>query len=640
MRNVPTDEQENSVLIMCGVAGIVSESMPSEEIRSRLRVMCCIQRHRGPDDERITIMGDPFRAGLGFSRLSILDLETGMQPISAVDGTLIACNGQVYNYIELKPQVSDQEFVSRGDIEVALHLYRRFGSGFVEMLNGMYAGAIYDPVLRKVLLFRDRFGIKPLYYAVDGDSFVFSSEVRPILEGYGFRAEITRSLLPVYFTYRYVPGEQTMFRGIRCLPPGSILELDPESLDFRITRYWDYSPGTDVIDRSAEDAADEFTEIWRDAVRIRLRSDVEVGTLLSGGMDSSAVTSETALHKPDVKMFTIAFEESRYNELPAVKRFISANSARLSGASHFSGICLRNSLKELPDMVRALEEPISLGTLLPTDQVCALASEHVKVVMTGEGADEIFAGYRKFLLETAAMEYRSMDESGRANLVRRYPELKPYLAVRDPDPVRRYVQSEELFSREELGILLGIRPDHLLYPPDAIPALRADMNPIDSYIAMECQSRLPNYVLLRLDKLSMRHSLETRTPFLDYRLAEFAAGLPPALKVDLAQDREKYVCRLGFSRHSILDSETAFRAKQPFTIPVADWLASPSSLPENLQEVLLGNMMESQGILNGAYVRSLIDRVSVESTGPDTLVSGADRVLSALIFTLWFREFF
>ncbi len=625
---------------MCGIAGIVSESMPSGEIRSRLRAMCSVQRHRGPDDERITLNGESFRAGMGFSRLSILDLETGMQPISASDGTMIACNGQVYNYVELKPQVSDQEFVSRGDIEVALHLYRKFGTGFVEMLNGMYAGAIFDPIRRKVLLFRDRFGIKPLYYAVDEDSFVFSSEVRPILEGYGFPTELSASLLPVYFTYRYVPGEQTMFRGIRSVPPGSILELDPGSLEFQVTRYWEYTPGTDVIDRSAFDAADEFIEIWRDAVRIRLRSDVEVGTLLSGGIDSSAVTSETALHKPDVKMFTIAFEENLYNELPAVERFLSANSARLSGARHFTGLCRRNSLAALPDIVRALEEPISLGALLPTDQVCALASEYVKVVMTGEGADEIFAGYRKFLLETAAVEYGDMDDAGRADLGRRYPELRSYLAVRDPDPVRRYVQSEELFSRKELGILLGTEPDHPLYPPDAVPALRAEMNPLDSFIAMECQSRLPNYVILRLDKLSMRHSLETRTPFLDYRLAEFAAGLPPSLKVDLALDREKYVCRLGFARHSILDDETAFRAKQPFTIPIADWFASPSLLPENIQEVLLGGMIESQGMLNGAYVQNLVDRVSVEGTGPGTLVSGADRVLAALVFTLWYREFF
>jgi asparagine synthase (glutamine-hydrolysing) len=339
-------------------------------------------------------------------------------------------------------------------------------------------------------------------------------------------------------------------------------------------------------------------------------------------------------------MFTITFDEPRYDELPAVKGFIGANPGRLSAARHCTGHCGRDSLSELPAMVRALEEPVSLGTLLPTDQVCGLASGYVKVVMTGEGADEIFAGYRKFLLEMAAEEYTRSDAAGRAGLETRYPELRSYLSVRDPDPVKRFIQSEALFTGEELDLLLGPGPWSGAFPRDAVPSLRPGMHPLDSAIALECRSRLPDYVILRLDKLSMRHSLETRTPFLDYRLAEFAAGLPPSLRIDLSRDQGKVICREGFAKHSILDPDTALRRKQPFTIPLADWLSVPEDLPDSLQEALLGSMIEDQGILDAGYARKLVDGIRAEETGPETLVSDADRLLSVLVFTLWYGEFF
>ena len=213
-------------------------------------------------------------------------------------------------------------------------------------------------------------------------------------------------------------------------------------------------------------------------------------------------------------------------------------------------------------------------------------------------------------------------------------------AVRDPDPVRRFIQSEALFTGPELGGLLGYEPGSDLFPADAIPSLRKGMHPLDSAIALECRSRLPDYVILRLDRLSMRHSPETRTPFLDYRLAEFAAGLPPSLKIDLSMDHGKMVCRKGFSEYSILDAETAMRRKQPFTIPLGDWLASPGNLPGNLQEALLGSMIDDQGILDGAYAGKLIEGIRAGETGPETLVSDADRLLSILVFTLWYGEFF
>lgn len=626
---------------MCGIHGIVSRSLSKEEMIRRLDEMGALQRHRGPDDKRedvFTLHGT--RIGFGLMRLSILDLETGMQPIICRgDGSAIICNGQIYNYIELKPGVESEPFVSKGDIEVALHLYRVRGLDFLNRLNGMYAGAIYDPKHGRLLLFRDRFGIKPVYYTEWEDNFLFSSEIKPLLRGSRRPAELNGSRLATFFTYRYLPGEETMFSGVKRLPPGSYLEYDLKSHQYEIKRYWEYRLDREAADLSLDEASERFMELLEDAVHIRLRSDVEVGCLLSGGIDSSAVSSLSVNMKPELKLFTIAFKEKRYNELPDIRNFLKAKKDRFGSAKHYSRICGIQSLKQLPGIVRSVEEPISLGTLLPTDQVCEMAGRYLKVVLTGEGADEIFAGYRKFLIESAAHEYDRLPPERRGDLDQAFPELAAYLKIRADDPARRYIQSESLFTPYELQRLLGRDIPEDMFPRDALPSLSGDEHPLNAAIALESRARLPDYVILRLDKLSMRHSLETRTPFLDYRLAEFAAGLPVGLKVDLREKRGKAVCAYAFAKYSVLDRRTAFREKLPFTIPLAEWLAKPSRLPDFLQEILFGNMIREQGILNHEVIRRHVDRISAEGVGPQTLVSDADRVFAAIIFTLWYDIF-
>ena len=317
-----------------------------------------------------------------------------------------------------------------------------------------------------------------------------------------------------------------MFSGIRRLPPGSYLEYDLNENRYSIKRYWEYKLDRIIPDMDFDDASEQFISLFRDAVKIRMRSDVEVGTLLSGGIDSSAVSSQSTVTKPDIRLFSISFDEDKYNELPVIKNFIRENNERFKDTRHYTGLCGSEALESLPEIVKSIEEPISLGTILPTDQVCKMASEKVKVVLTGEGADEIFAGYRKFLIEMAAGEYSNVSISARNELEKFYPELKPYMKVRDKDPVKRYIQSEALFSGDELRDLTGKEHIDDAFPQDAIPDLTGNEHPLNAALAMESRARLPDYVILRLDKLSMRHSLETRTPFLDYRLAEFAATLP------------------------------------------------------------------------------------------------------------------
>ncbi len=627
---------------MCGINGIISFSISENEINKRLKDMGQIQFHRGPDDGAETVFPvHRGNLGFGFRRLSILDLETGMQPIiSPEDNSAIICNGQVYNYLELKAESPEMRYMTKGDIEVALNMYRKHGLDFLQKLNGMYAGAVYDPVKSKLILFRDRFGIKPLYYTEWDNSFFFSSEIKPLLSGSGRPPVLNSKRLETYFTYRYLPGSETMFEGIKRLSPGSYLEYDLEKQTYEVKRYWEYRLDSIIPDMSFEEASEQFIELFKDAVKIRMRSDVEVGTLLSGGIDSSAVSSESTVTKPDIKLFSMAFEEDKYNELPRIKDFIRANNARFKETVHFTKLCGSETLDQIPDLIKSIEEPISLGTILPTDQVCRMASEKVKVVLTGEGADEIFAGYRKFLIEAAACEYQNLSGSGKKELEKIYPELKPYMAVRNENPVARYIQSESLFTGDELKELTGKSVVNESFPEDAIPNLTGNEHPLNAALAMESRARLPDYVILRLDKLSMRHSLETRTPFLDYRLAEFAAKLPVQYKANLTHHREKYICGNSFSRYGILDKETAFRTKQPFTIPLADWLSNPSLLPDCMKEIMYGDMVKKQGIINDKILKKHIDRISKDDVGPQTLVSEADRVFAIIVFSLWYDLFF
>jgi asparagine synthase (glutamine-hydrolysing) len=627
---------------MCGIHGIISNSLTDKEIIRRLERMGSLQQHRGPDDKREDIFSyGETNVGFGFRRLSILDLETGMQPIIChEDKSAIICNGQIYNYIELKPLVSENRFTTKGDIEVALHLYRKYGLDFLQKLNGMYAGAIFDPANARLTLFRDRFGIKPLYYCEWENNFFFSSEIKPLLEGSTRPVELNHSRLATFFTYRYIPGSETMFYGIKRLPPGSYLEYDLVRRQYSIKRYWEYrldrvDPAMDI-----DSASESFMELFKDAVRIRLRSDVEVGTLISGGIDSSAVSSQATEYKPDIRLFSISFVEEKYNELPLIKQFVEKNSDRFKHTRLYTRQCGIESLNKLPSIVRSLEEPVSLGTIIPTDQVCEMAGNKVKVVLTGEGSDEIFAGYRKFLLEMAAHNYPALPVHKQKELRSIYTELEPYMAIRDADPAKRYIQSESLFSVDELKMLIGQDIDDVTFPQDALPFLTGNEHPLNAAIAMESRARLPDYVILRLDKLSMRHSLETRTPFLDYRLAEFAAKLPVNFKANLEHHREKYICSNAFSRYAVLDHDTAFRKKQPFTIPLADWLSRPASLPEPLKEILLGDFIKKQGILDYNVLKKHLNRISGEAVGPQTLVSEADRVYGIIIFSLWYDLFF
>ncbi len=623
---------------MCGFSGFFSNSICRDEGLSVLRDMGKIQSHRGPDDSAVLMNGP---VGISFVRLSILDLSTGMQPIvSKEDETTIACNGQIYNYIELREQLPTTHYETSGDMEVALNAYRHLGENFPNSLNGMFAGVIHDPRKHKLLLFRDRFGIKPVYFTQTARGFFFGSEIKPLLIASGARPEMDNSLLPAYFTYRYIPGEKTLFKGIRKLPPASILVLDTETGEIRIKQYWEWTFPSEERKISLQEASEEFNYLFNDAVSLRLRSDVEVGSFISGGIDSSAVASIAAIHKPSIKLFTIGFGEDKYDETSDVDEFLGLMGNRFASAESIKRNCRSDQLSALSCIIRSIEEPISLGTMVPTDQVCSLAAEKLKVVLSGEGADEIFAGYRKFLVEAAALEYPSANASEKRRLLALCPELSLRLDNPGENHIMRHIASEKLFHGEELVPLLGLSGEPKLDMSGIIPpSLSPGTNPISAMQAIEVRSRLPHYVNLRLDKLSMKHSLETRTPFLDYRLAEFSASLPVNLRVNLAAGKEKFICRESFRDHGVLPSSVTDRAKKPFTMPIADWFSNTKLLPEPVQDILLGSEVDRQGILDGNLVRELAKQVTGTGVGPETMISAGDRIFSIVVFSLWYREF-
>ena len=616
---------------MCGVHGIVSQTLSQPEVRRRLTLMGSAQRHRGPDDSGLSVRPvDDGVVGLGFTRLSIIDLTGGMQPMRCPsDGTEIVCNGEVYNYTELlRDHLAGQPMASHSDIEVALHLYRRYGSRFLDLCNGMYAGAILDPSAGRVLLFRDRFGIKPLYYLSCDSGIYFASEIPALLAGADIRPTLDSSALPQYLTHRFVPGHRTALQGIHRLPPGCMMDIGLRSLRREIQRYWEYRPGSSGQLLDGGEARERFLHILRDAVSIRLRSDVEVAAFVSGGVDSSSVASLAAEAKPDIKLFTIAFEEPQYNELPLVRKLMSSLPERFEEASLSWEVCSRDSLERLPDIVGSIGELMSLGTVLPTDQVCRMAAERVKVVVTGEGADEIFAGYRKFLLAEAARQIRQMGVGASRRLLEEFPELREG-AWDWCGP-----GAETLFAPRELARLLGRDVGSPKLPEATLPRLDSIDQPLDRMLAIECTTRLPDYVVARLDRLSMRHSLEARTPYLDYRLAELAGSLRPEDKVDLSRMMGKAVCRDALLAGGVVDEATGLRPKQPFTIPMAAWLLRGGA-PELLREVFEGGMLRDQGLVDPEMALELWDAVRTRGVGPATLVSAADRVFALLCLTLW-----
>lgn len=629
---------------MCGICGF-----SGLEDKALLERMTELIRHRGPDD-----VG--FHSGeqisLGHARLSIIDLSAaGRQPLSNEDGTVqIVCNGEIYNFRELKERLIRQghQFRSQCDTEVVIHAYEEAGARCLEWLNGCFALALWDGRKRRLLLARDRLGIRPLYYALAGASIVFASEVKSILLHPDVSREIDFASLDQYLSLRYVPGDSTMFKGIKRLPPASTLSFDDGKVE--ISRFWRLAFSGERR-RSEEDYVDEFSELLEDSVRLRLMSDVPLGMFLSGGVDSGAILGlMSGLNTAPVRTFSIGFGDE-VDELSDARTI-----SRRFRTDHQEKLIESEAYDLLPEIAWHLDEPIGDAIVIPTFLLCRMAAGSVKVVLTGEGADEIMGGYvhqiymhlgeryrravpstiRDALLKVARMmpvglldsffDYPAfLGEQGKQKVLRYLAELE--------HPGSAYLMLVSVFDRESKRALYS--PE--FYEEEIAPRdpwggfLRGFPNgegaSLNCLIENDMQNWLPNYTLLKQDRLAAAHGLEGRVPFLDHRLVEFCASLPMRLK--LKGLTSKYLLRKSADR--ILPGKRAWTKKRPFLFPVERCFGS--DFDEYVRDLLVGASSRRRGIFNRQYLERLLQRVRSSE------IVHNKQIMALVILENWFRVF-
>jgi asparagine synthase (glutamine-hydrolysing) len=589
---------------VCGIAGIVrADGRPVSE--REIRAMCGAMMHRGPDEEGV-YLGDG--VGLGMRRLSIIDLENGRQPVSNEDGTIwVVFNGEIYNYRELRAELTRRghAFRTASDTETIVHLYEDFGAGAVDHLCGMFAFALWDERRRQLLLARDRIGIKPLYYAqVDGD-LAFASELKPLLQ----LREVGRRLdwegVRHLFTFLATSPTHSIIDGVCKLEPARIAVAGP-GRPLRIERYWNVVFEPD--ERATEQELIERLRSLLTAVVARHQmSDVPLGAFLSGGIDSSAVIAAMApLASERVRTFSIGFGEPGYDELVHARRV-----AQAFDTEHHELVLGPDLVPMLEDLAWYLDEPFGDTSAIATYVVSKLAAMHVKVVLTGDGGDELFAGYDKYLVERRERAYDRVP-AGIRNMVaavgRAMPAGMPgrrFLRHLALDGSRRYLDASTLFHADELGDLFQDEALEQLRACDpwaeSLSYLREGGSDwISAAQYCDLNSYLPLDVLTKVDRMTMAHSIEARPPLLDHHLVEFAATIPADLR--MRDGTTKYLFRQAM--RGILPDEIIDRPKQGFAVPFAAWLRH--QLSGFAHDVLLSDRCRQRGLFNMRYVEQLL----------------------------------
>lgn len=608
---------------MCGICGMANLRLEPVAGRSRLDAMTARLAHRGPDSQgRFEL---PHLA-LGVRRLSIIDLETGDQPLSNEAGDVVLVfNGEIYNYRELREQLLDHGhlFRTRADGEVMAHLYEEKGPDFLRDLNGMFALALADTRAQRLILARDRAGEKPLYYARSGDLLLFASEIKSLLEHPAVGRELDREALKQYFFYGYFPAPRSAFRNIQKLPAAS--RLVAERGEVRVERYWRLEeflrpPGLAAVTaREIRRLTDELCERLREAAVSRLVSDVPLGVFLSGGVDSSTLVALMSELAPgNVRTFSVAFPEKAFNEEPYAGRV-----ARHFHTRHHVVTADETALTEaLGVLADTLDEPVADPAALPTFLMSRFARREIKVALSGEGGDELFGGYPTYLGVRLAEHYRRLPGFLRRGLAAPLAGAIPVSSSAAPVGwyLRRFLAHAEREPAERHLIWFGVFPpaelDQLFTPEwcEGRPASDGIFAPLERVLEgarfdetlsemlyLDFRLYLQDNLLVKVDRASMASSLELRTPFLDHRLVEFAAGLPGGLKVRRFQ--LKYLLKKAVEPW--LPREIVYRQKRGFSVPVARWMRT--GLKPLLAQTLEEEKLRRQGILNAPRVRRMLE---------------------------------
>jgi len=592
---------------VCGIAGIVNLDGKPVQDDLELRAMGAVQVHRGPDGEGYHVSGN---VGLGHRRLSIIDLATGGQPMSTEDGAFtVTFNGEIYNFLELRVELERKghRFRTRSDTEVLLASYREWGDGCLPRFNGMFAFAIWDAKNQRLFAARDRFGKKPFFYYMDGERFLFASEMKAILACKGVRHDLDPFALDEYLTYSNVPAPRTIYRQIRKLEPAHSLLLENGKLTTR--RYWEIVFPRETPHRPETEILEEFGSILNDAVRLRMISDVPLGAFLSGGLDSSAVVGLMAkLADAPVKTFTIGFEEQGYSEVEDARRI-----ARHFGTNHEEFTVRPSATDILPDVVWHFDEPFGDSSAIPTYYVSKMAAQRVKVVLSGDGGDEVFGGYRRYLEALEGTRWSLIPEAVRRRLLlplaRRSPMGAParnflyFLGNLEPlapgyrNGIFPYIK-DRLYNEDFRRNLEGHNPFRVT---DEVLTRSRDLDIVSRLQLLDISNYLPNDILVKVDRMSMAHSIELRSPLLDFRLLEFVAGLPPEMRI--AGGVTKVLLRKYLK--GLLPTESFRKPKQGFGIPKDSWFRE--ELASYSREVVLSGGSLSREIFRQDTLQGIFD---------------------------------
>ncbi|MBV9535210.1 MAG: asparagine synthase (glutamine-hydrolyzing) [Solirubrobacterales bacterium] len=630
---------------MCGICGVLHAEPEAPVSAARIREMTASIAHRGPDDDGFYVEGP---VGLGMRRLSIIDLESGRQPIANEDRTVVLVyNGEVYNYRSLRNELeaAGHSFRTRTDTEVVVHAYEDGGADGIGRLRGMFALALWDSARRSLLLAVDRFGIKPLYYAAGPEGIAFGSELKCILLSGASKRQIDPQALAQYFTFGYIPPPATIFADVRKLAPGSLLRWTPRD-GAQVRQYWE-SP-RDRLDqqRTIPETKAQLREALIDAVRSHLVSDVPVGAFLSGGIDSSALVAlmSKSVDEP-VRTFSIGFVDPRYSELPKARLI-----AHRYRTQHHELVVEPESVELLPRLVRHFDEPFADASALPTYHVSRLAREHVKVALAGDGGDELFLGYTLFRGLKVAHLAGVLPDAVRqriATLAARTPRVGgATVGDRVELSLKRLADSilppELAFKRKMSAPGLDVvRPmlsgdlDRELEPQDPFAIVdhwlarydRMDgAPPLEKFVYTGFQTSLAGDMLVKVDRMSMANSLEVRVPFLDHVLAEYVATIP----VERRMPGWRLKPLLRDTIADLLPASIRRQSKWGFAVPLATWFRG--DVADYAREVLVSDQLRRRGLLDADAIEAMLARhlAGARNLGPV--------IWALLMFELWCQE--
>jgi asparagine synthase (glutamine-hydrolysing) len=627
---------------MCGICGTVYRDRERIVTHDELQAMSSLLSHRGPDDAGVYLSGN---VGLAHRRLSIIDLSpAGHQPMTNEDESIwIVFNGEIYNYPDIRGELLARGhcFRSNTDTETIIHLYEDKGEECVQDLRGMFSFALWDGKKRRLFCARDRVGKKPFVYAQTERGLHFASEIKSLLTCPAIDKKIDYQALHHYLTYQYVPSPSAIFAGIKKLPPGHTLIYEGDMVT--VKRYWDLNYRDKLMLPSLDEYGERLREIFEEAVKIRLRSDVPLGAFLSGGIDSSLVVAmmQRLMNQP-VKTFSIGFKEEAYDEL-AYARMV----AQQYNTDHHEFVVKPDALEILPKLVWHYNEPFADSSAIPTYYVSKMTREHVTVALNGDGGDESFAGYERYLADKLADYYRHVPSFIRDGIFQKVIDRLPYSTDRrsfvrrlkrfikgiSEVPERRYVRWICFFDNEMKRDLYTPSFDALTKGTDSVELTvgwydRSDAEAfIDRTLFVDVMSYLPEDLLVKVDIATMAHSLEARSPFLDHKLMEFAASLPADLK--LRGIETKYLLKRTLC--GLIPRPIVQRKKMGFGVPLDVWFRG--DLKEMAYDVLLDNKSIDRGYFRKESVQKLLDEHASER------YDHSYRIWALLFLELWHRMF-